>query len=165
MKFAYLAAVTVALAYGREGNCPTDMYWNMDACQCFKNETCAAYVRCGYEQIADPRHDCKCTHKDEVDALYDHNYDEKCEKPKLMVSFIKEPEMTLFDCDDEGNRICNIKMKCSEGQRWDEDACMCMSLMQCRKMCLGGKRLDPRESCKCVDKSIVEELYTCEPDF
>ena len=162
MKFAYLAAATVALAYGREGICRFDMYWNMDACQCFKYETCAPYVRCGKEQIADPRHDCECIHRSEVDALYDHNYDEKCEKPQQTVGFIEE--MTLFDCDSEGNKICNMKLECSKGQRWVEDTCMCMSIKHCFKMCPAGERLDPRESCSCVDMSIVEELYTCEPE-
>ena len=74
-------------------------------------------------------------------------------------------EMDLFDCDYEGNKICNMKLECSKGKKWVEDACMCMSIWQCKRICAAGEDLDPRESCSCVDMSIVEDLYTCEPEI
>ena len=41
---------------------------------------------------------------------------------------------------------------------------MCMRRMKCRKGCPYGQILDPRESCSCVDQSVIDALYTCEPE-
>ena len=43
----------------------------------------------------------------------------------------------------------------------DDSACMCMLGMKCRIMCPMGMQLDPRESCHCVDDSVVEALSMC----
>ena len=79
---------------------------------------------------------------------------------------IKEPEPVEddFDCDQDGNKICPAHpSKCPRGMRYDDEACMCMSPFQCMMMCPKGQKLDPRKGCECVDKSVVEDLYTCEP--
>ena len=41
---------------------------------------------------------------------------------------------------------------------------MCFSLIQCRMLCPNGKVLDPRFSCKCVDKAEAKALSTCDPN-
>lgn len=86
MKVPFLLFALAAAAYGYVGACDRGMYWEMKACQCFKVETCAAYVKCGFETIPDPRFDCKCTPRAEVDALYEHaGYDDNCEKINTIV--------------------------------------------------------------------------------
>ena len=71
-----------------------------------------------------------------------------------------EPE---FDCDSEGNKICLTREKCEHGV-WDEKACMCVSPFHCMLWCGEGMALDPRFGCKCVEQSVKDALYTCEPE-
>ena len=98
----------------------------------------------------DPRESCKCVDEDIVDDLY------TCEPPAVI-----EDE---FDCDRFGNKICpKHPRRCPRGQRYDHDACTCVAEYQCEKLCRRGQTLDPREVCSCVDKSVVKDLYTCEP--
>ena len=147
--------------------CAKDEYFDSDACQCLKKETCAPYVRCGYGQVADPRFDCKCESIAVVAEIYDHGLDDNC-MPKLP-DFTKPAPVTPveednFTCDSEGNKICLAQEKCPAGQVWNDEACMCFSLIQCRIGCPHGEKLDPRESCSCVDEDVVEALFECEPE-
>ena len=59
-----------------------------------------------------------------------------------------EPMEDKFDCDKEGNKICPADpITCPQGNIYDDEACMCMSLIQCRRACPPGQGLDPRENC------------------
>lgn len=53
--------------------------------------------------------------------------------------------------------------KCEKGY-WNEEACDCFLRIKCRKGCGKGKGLDPRYACKCVDQSVIDELYQCKPE-
>ena len=48
-------------------------------------------------------------------------------------------------------RVCpadSYKDNCDSGKYWDELACECFSLAQCKKGCgIYGERLDPKEMC------------------
>ena len=55
-------------------------------------------------------------------------------------------------------------MKCPAGFYIDDNACMCMLGMKCRKGCPRGMKLDPREACNCVDDDVVKALSMCEPE-
>ena len=113
--------------------CQEGDYWNQEACKCFREDTCAPYVRLSYGNRIDPRTHCDVISFDEYDEIMEHpGLDDDC--MPIVTKTVQEP----WDCDDYGNKICNIKAKCSEGERWDQKACMCMSLMQCRKMCPYG---------------------------
>lgn len=41
---------------------------------------------------------------------------------------------------------------------------MCFKTAQCRKSCPKGYDLDPREFCECAPKTIIHELFVCEPE-
>ena len=77
-------------------------------------------------------------------------YDEKCVLKKS----------SGFHCDDQGNKVCDGRQLCKHGY-WDENACMCFSMIKCAMMCSPGKDLDPRLGCKCVDQSVIDALYQC----
>lgn len=84
---AILALATISVVDARYQACSKDMYYDLDACQCFMRDTCA--LRCGYNTVQDPREKCACTDKDEIEALYDHvGYDAQCKK--LRPSVIQE---------------------------------------------------------------------------
>ena len=120
MKIPFLLSALAAVTSAYVGACDRGMYWEMKACQCFKVETCAPYVRCGYETIPDPRVDCKCIPYQEVNALYEHaGLDEKCEKISTSTT-VQEPKPSTsssltYDCDDQDKKICLIKAKCLDG--------------------------------------------------
>lgn len=49
------------------------------------------------------------------------------------------------------------------GNYWSERACSCFAMTQCDMVCPQGQDLDPRLSCGCVDQSIIDALFTCDP--
>ena len=56
--------------------CPSGMYWDMDACMCFMEAKCKLY--CGDGMALHPQYDCNCVTVEEVEQLYDHELDENC---------------------------------------------------------------------------------------
>ena len=110
---AALAAVSEATSFA----CAPDEYVNMQACQCFKRETCAAFATCVQGTTIDPRFDCKCSPLAEIEALYDHGLDESC-LPKLPPGLgggpSPVPEVKNYECDANGNKICLAKQSCPE---------------------------------------------------
>ena len=107
MKILFLLSTLGVVGYAYVGACGRGMYWDMNACQCFKVDTCAAYVKCGFQMIPDPRFDCKCSPIKEVEALYEHaGYDENCEK--IIAPVPKSKPSPNFSCDDQGKKICLI---------------------------------------------------------
>ena len=102
-------------------------------------------------QGLDPRESCECVDQSIIDDLY------KCDPPVLVDD---------FDCNRRGEKICpDDPITCPTGTIYDDDACMCMQLIQCKIGCPMGQGLDPRESCECVDQSIIDDLYKCEPEL
>ena len=120
------------------------------------DKTCANYVRCGFNQIVDPRYECKCSPRDEVKAFFYHNYDEKCERRNLGLKTARVEDdddcvTGKYKCDKYGMKICLAEQKCPPGHYWDNEACMCFGMIKCAMMCQPGQDLDPRYGCKCVD--------------
>ena len=65
-----------------------------------------------------------------------------------------------FKCDSYGKKQClDEDPQCAEGEFWNEDACMCFSLLQCKKYCGDGFVLDPREFCSCIPQKVVNKLF------
>ena len=87
------AALNATLASALSVQCAKDEYFDTDACQCLKIETCEREVRCGYGQVADPRFDCKCEDFKVVAEIYNHGLDENC-NPKLPDFIPERPKPT-----------------------------------------------------------------------
>ena len=82
----------------------------------------------------------------------------------LAASVVHAQQVLELDylCDATGHKVCQASGdECGRGTYFDEKACMCMIMMKCRIECSGGMQLDPRETCKCVDKEVVNSLSTC----
>ena len=70
-----------------------------------------------------------------------------------------------YTCAENGTKVCNADQEqCYAGQVWNEEACMCFSMMQCKIQCPEGQALDPRLPCKCIAESDLEGLFTCDPN-
>ena len=60
-------------------------------------------------------------------------------------------------CDRDEN-----SKPCADGFEWNEDACACFTLAQCKMMCPEGQILSPLERCECIYQCEYDELFTDE---
>ena len=67
---------------------------------------------------------------------------------------------------DETPKTTNIEVvrvqsqdQCEDGLVFDQEACTCFQLAQCRIGCPEGEILDPRESCTCISEQKYEAIF------
>ena len=66
----------------------------------------------------------------------------------------EKPEMTTI----EVVRV-QSQEECEEGLVFNQEACTCFSLAQCRTLCPEGQILDPRETCSCISEAKYEAIF------
>lgn len=79
----------------------------------------------------------------------------------------RHPATEEFLCDADGSKVClddPAHVSCDgDFEFFDEETCLCLTLLECKNLCPYGKVKDPRDGCTCVEKEVVEELARCEP--